>query len=106
MADVEGGAPGASASAPPGAAPPPPAGWTMPAGYIAIKCVFCGFWTTCAMPYTPLDTSTDKWWPLMPWLRGKRDCPEGCCCLLCGNAARTSAGVFCFFFLGGGGDGG
>lgn len=73
------------------AAPPdPPSGWSKPDGYLAVRCQICNSWSTSAMPYEPENKSRDKWYPLLPWNGGTRNCPKGLTCNLCANVFLLS----------------
>ena len=71
-------------------APPPPAGWTQPDDYVAVRCQFCLAWSTMPTPFTHSKASSDKFFPLIPWYQGTRDCPKGFICLVCVNAPWRS----------------
>lgn len=71
-------------------APDPPAGWVKPPSYIALRCQFCLNWTTSPSPFTHSKASQDKFFPLMPWYQGTRECPKGYICLVCVNVAWIS----------------
>ena len=72
-------------------APPPPEGF--PAGYLALRCQFCLSWSSDLAPYAPKNKATDAWWPLIPWLAGKRENPKGLVRLVCANVSWRSEHV-------------
>ena len=85
-------------------APEPPAGFTKPPGYMAMRCQFCSCWSTMPTPFTHERANECRFYPVLAWYQGTRDCPKGFICLICSNVAQrtwvyVNVNIFCKEYL-------
>ena len=55
----------------------------LPEGYMAVRCQFCGRWSSDKCPWTLSGQDLAKWGPLLPWGQGTRNAPAGLTCRIC-----------------------
>lgn len=60
----------------------------LPEGYMAVRCQFCGRWSSDKCPWTLSGQDLAKWGPLLPWGQGTRNAPAGLTCRICAIVFR------------------
>lgn len=55
----------------------------LPESYVAVKCQFCGHWSSDLCPWTLSGNDKAKWFPVWPWGDGSKEQPAGLTCRVC-----------------------